>query len=135
MPITLAIHGGAGNITPAMMNAQQEEEYNIGLTAALDAGYKVLAGGGSSMDAVVAAIIELENNPIFNAGRGSVFTKKGLHEMDAAIMDGRNLAAGAVAGVRNIKNPIRLAKEVMEDTVHVLLSGSFASEFALSRGM
>ena len=135
MPITLAIHGGAGNITPAMMNAQQEEEYNIGLTAALDAGYKVLAGGGSSMDAVVAAIIELENNPIFNAGRGSVFTKMGLHEMDAAIMDGRNLAAGAVAGVRNIKNPIRLAKEVMEHSGHVLLSGSGAAEFALSRGM
>jgi beta-aspartyl-peptidase (threonine type) len=135
MPITLAIHGGAGNITPAMMDKQQEEEYHAGLKAALDAGYKILQGGGSSMAAVVAAIIELENNPIFNAGRGSVFTKKGLHEMDAALMDGRNLAAGAVAGVRNIKNPIRLAKEVLEHSGHVILSGSGAAEFALARGL
>jgi beta-aspartyl-peptidase (threonine type) len=87
------------------------------------------------MDAVVAAITVLENNPIFNAGRGSVFTKKGLHEMDAAIMDGKTLAAGAVAGVRNIKNPIRLAKEVLKHSGHVLLSGSGAAEFALSRGL
>ncbi len=133
--VTLVIHGGAGNITPAMMTKEMEADYDKGLKIALDAGYSVLQGGGSSADAVVAAITELENNPIFNAGRGSVFTKKGLHEMDAMIMDGRTLAAGAVAGVRNIKNPIKLAREVMLHSGHVFLSGSGAGEFALSRGI
>lgn len=133
--ITLVIHGGAGNITPAMMNSEQEREYDNGLNAALDKGYEILKQGGSSVDAVVAAITELENNPIFNAGRGSVFTKKGLHEMDAALMNGKTLEAGAVAGVRNIKNPITLAREVMLHAGHVFLSGSGAAEFALSRGI
>lgn len=133
--ITLVIHGGAGNITPAIMNQEQEEQYRTGLKAALDAGYEVLQGNGSSVDAVVAAIVALENNPLFNAGRGSVFTKKGLHEMDAAIMDGRDLSAGAVAGVRNIKNPIKLAREVMLHSGHVMLSGKGASEFALKQGL
>ncbi|HEY1031130.1 MAG TPA: isoaspartyl peptidase/L-asparaginase [Flavipsychrobacter sp.] len=133
--ITLVIHGGAGNITPAMMNSEQEREYDNGLNAALDKGYGILKQGGSSVDAVVAAITELENNPIFNAGRGSVFTKKGLHEMDAALMNGKTLEAGAVAGVRNIKNPITLAREVMLHSGHVFLSGSGAAEFALSRGI
>lgn len=133
--ITLVIHGGAGNITPAMMNKQMEAEYDAGLKLALDAGYAILHGGGEATDAVVAAITELENNPIFNAGRGSVFTKKGLHEMDAMIMDGKTLGAGAVAGVRNIKNPIQLAREVMLHSGHVFLSGSGAGEFALSRGI
>ena len=135
MSFRLAIHGGAGNITPAMMNAGQEAAYRSGLKTALDAGTEVLAGGGAAMDAVVAAITELENNPLFNAGRGSVFTKKGLHEMDAALMDGSNLAAGAVAGVRNIKNPIILAREVMLHSGHVFLSGNGASEFALNQGL
>lgn len=133
--VTLVIHGGAGNITPAMMNKAQETEYHDGLKSALAKGYEILHGGGSAMDAVTTAICELENNPIFNAGRGSVFTKKGLHEMDAAIMDGSNLNAGAVAGVRNIKNPITLAREVMLYSGHVFLSGSGAGEFALSRGI
>jgi L-asparaginase / beta-aspartyl-peptidase len=133
--ITLVIHGGAGNITPAMMDSEQEREYDNGLNAALDKGYEILKQGGSSVDAVVAAITELENNPIFNAGRGSVFTKKGLHEMDAALMNGKTLEAGAVAGVRNIKNPITLAREVMLHSGHVFLSGSGAAEFALSRGI
>lgn len=133
--ITLVIHGGAGNITPAMMNKEQETEYDNGLKAALDAGYSILKQGGAATDAVVAAIVELENNPIFNAGRGSVFTKKGLHEMDAALMNGKTLEAGAVAGVRNIKNPITLAREVMLHSGHVFLSGSGAAEFALSRGI
>lgn len=135
MPLTLVIHGGAGNITPAMMNQEQETQYRLGLKTALDKGYEVLEKNGTAIDAVVAAIEELENNVLFNAGRGSVFTKKGLHEMDAAIMDGSNLAAGAVAGVRNIKNPITLAKEVMLHSGHVLLSGKGAGEFALKHGI
>lgn len=135
MAITLVIHGGAGNITPDMMNEQEEQAYKEGLQVALNAGYKVLENNGSAMDAVTAAIVELENNPLFNAGRGAVFTKKGLNEMDAAVMNGKTLAAGAIAGVRNIKNPILLAKEVMEHSGHVFLSGSGASDFALSRGI
>lgn len=133
--ITLCIHGGAGNITPAMMNAEQEANYTAGLKAALNAGYSVLSQNGSALDAVTAAIAELENNAIFNAGRGSVFTKKGVHEMDAAVMDGSNLAAGAVAGVRNIKNPILLARAVMLHSGHVFLSGKGAGEFALNQGL
>jgi len=135
MAITLVIHGGAGNITPAMMTKEQEQQYNEGLKLALDKGYDVLKSGGASLDAVVTAIAALEDNPIFNAGRGSVFTKKGLNEMDAALMDGSNLAAGAVAGVRNIKNPIKLAKEIMLHSGHVFLSGSGAAEFALKQGI
>jgi beta-aspartyl-peptidase (threonine type) len=132
---TLVIHGGAGNITPAIMNKEQEQQYTVGLQAALDAGYKVLDGGGAAVDAVVAAIVVLEDNPLFNAGKGSVFTKKGLHEMDAAIMDGSSLAAGAVAGVRNVRNPIRLAREIMLNSGHVMLSGKGANEFALKQGL
>ncbi|MCB0700866.1 MAG: isoaspartyl peptidase/L-asparaginase, partial [Chitinophagaceae bacterium] len=135
MPITLVIHGGAGNITPAMMTKEDEQAYTEGLQAALDAGYAVLESNGSAMDAVVAAIKELENNPLFNAGKGAVFTKKGLNEMDAAVMDGKTLGAGAIAGVRNIKNPIVLAREVMEHSGHVFLSGNGAAEFALTRGV
>jgi beta-aspartyl-peptidase (threonine type) len=135
MAITLVIHGGAGNITPSMMSPDLEKDYTEGLTAALDKGYEVLRNGGSAGDAVVTAIMELENNPLFNAGRGSVFTKKGLHEMDAALMNGKDLMAGAVAGVRNIKHPILLAKEVMLYSGHVFLSGKGAGEFALSRGL
>lgn len=135
MSYTLVIHGGAGNITPAIMNREQELQYDAGLKAALDKGYTILQQGGSAMDAIVAAIMEMENDPIFNAGRGAVFTKKGLHEMDAAVMNGKDLSAGAVAGVRNIKNPILLAKEVMLHSGHVFLSGSGAGEFALQQGI
>ncbi|XZF15027.1 isoaspartyl peptidase/L-asparaginase family protein [Chitinophagaceae bacterium MMS25-I14] len=135
MPITLVIHGGAGNIHPGMMNATQEAQYSEGLKQALDKGYEVLKNGGAATDAVVAAITELEDNVLFNAGRGSVFTKKGLHEMDAAIMEGATLNAGAVAGVRNIKNPIVLAREVMLYSGHVFLGGKGAGEFAMSRGI
>ena len=117
------------------MTQQQEAEYHDGLRAALDKGTEVLKGGGSAVDAVVAAITLLEDNPIFNAGRGSVFTKKGINEMDAALMDGSNLMAGAIAGVRNIKNPITLAREVMLHSGHVFLSGSGAAEFALKQGI
>jgi L-asparaginase / beta-aspartyl-peptidase len=135
MSFTLVIHGGAGNITPAILNPELELEYTQALKDALDSGYEVLSKGGTSLDAVVAAIATMEDNPLFNAGRGSVFTKKGLNEMDAALMNGSNLMAGAVAGVRNIKNPIVLAKEVMLKSGHVFLSGEGASEFALSHGI
>jgi len=135
MSFTLLIHGGAGNITPAIMNAEQEKQYSKGLNEALDSGCDILSKGGASLDAVVAAIKTLENNPLFNAGRGAVFTKKGVNEMDASLMDGSNLAAGAIAGVRNIKNPIVLAREVMLHSGHVLLSGSGAGEFALNQGI
>lgn len=135
MSLTLVIHGGAGNITPALMDKELEAQYHDGLKQALDKGYEVLQHGGSAVDAVEASIIVLEDNPLFNAGRGSVFTKKGLNEMDAAIMDGSNLAAGAIAGVRNIKNPIKLAKEVMLYSGHVFLSGKGAAEFALKQGI
>lgn len=135
MSFTLVIHGGAGNITPAIMNAEQEAQYTQGLKDALRSGYDILQKGGTSIDAVIAAITSLEDNPLFNAGRGSVFTKKGLNEMDAALMDGSNLAAGAIAGVRNIKNPIKLAHEVMMHSGHVFLSGSDAVEFAINQGM
>jgi beta-aspartyl-peptidase (threonine type) len=135
MSFTLVIHGGAGNITPAIMNAQLEVEYTAALQAALRKGAETLKAGGSATDAVVAAICEMEDNPLFNAGRGSVFTKKGLNEMDAAIMDGRDLSAGAIAGVRNIKNPIKLAREVMLHSGHVFLSNEGAAEFALKQGV
>jgi len=135
MPFTLAIHGGAGNITPAIMNKDQETQYRAGLKEALDKGFELLHNGGTALDAVIAAICAMEDNPLFNAGRGAVFTKKGLNEMDAALMDGSNLMAGAVAGVRNIKNPIVLAREVMLHSGHVFLSGSGAGEFALNQGI
>ncbi|HNB80656.1 MAG TPA: isoaspartyl peptidase/L-asparaginase [Chitinophagaceae bacterium] len=134
-PITLAIHGGAGTILPSMLTPELETLYKNGLQQALDTGYALLEKGGTALDAVVAAVESLEDNELFNAGRGSVFTKKGINEMDAAIMDGSDLNAGAVAGVRNIKNPIRLAKEIMLHSGHVMLSGNGAKEFALTRGI
>lgn len=132
---TLAIHGGAGTILKSMLTPELEAQYTAGLQHALDAGYSILSDNGTALQAVEAAIISLENNELFNAGRGSVFTKKGINEMDAAIMDGRNLEAGAVAGVRNIKNPISLAREIMLHSGHVMLSGNGAKEFAINRGL
>jgi beta-aspartyl-peptidase (threonine type) len=133
--ITLAIHGGAGTILKTMLTPELELRYNKGLQDALDIGYSVLENKGTSLDAVIASIKSLEDNELFNAGKGSVFTKKGINEMDAAIMDGSNLNAGAVAGVRNIKNPIVLAKEIMDHSGHVMLCGNGAKEFALNRGI
>ncbi len=132
-PFTLLIHGGAGNIHPGMMTPESETAYRHDLKTALDAGYAVLAGGGAAADAVVAAISVLEDSPLFNAGRGSVFTKKGVHEMDACLMQGSDLAAGAVAGVRNVRNPILLAREVLQHSGHVMISGKGASEFAMKQ--
>ncbi len=132
---TIAIHGGAGTILRSDLSAEKEKLYRAGLQEALDAGYVVLEKGGSSLDAVKAAVISLEDNILFNAGRGSVFSNKGEHEMDAAVMDGATLKAGAVAAVRNVRNPIVLAYEVMNHTEHVLLTGEGANEFARLRGI
>jgi beta-aspartyl-peptidase (threonine type) len=117
------------------MRGQQELNYRAGLEEALDAGYAVLRARGSSLDAVTRAVMVLEDNPLFNAGRGSVFTHDGRNELDAAIMDGHTLRAGAVSGLTHIKNPIDLARAVMEHSEYVMLSGAGAEEFALSRGV
>ncbi|HNR48268.1 MAG TPA: isoaspartyl peptidase/L-asparaginase [Bacteroidia bacterium] len=129
-PFTIAIHGGAGTISPDSMTAEKEQLYLRGLEQALSAGHAVLKENGSAMDAVMAAVVQLEDNPLFNAGRGSVFTHEGLHEMDAAIMDGNSGNAGAVAGVKSVRNPIVLARLVMEKTEHVMLHGNGAEELA-----
>jgi L-asparaginase / beta-aspartyl-peptidase len=128
--IALAIHGGAGTILKSEMTAVLEAEYRNALETALKSGWKILENGGSALDAVESAVVSLENFPLFNAGRGSVFTSEGKNEMDAAIMDGASLEAGAVAFVKNVKNPIKLARLVMEQTEHILLAGSGANEFA-----
>lgn len=129
-PYTIAVHGGAGTILRSTMTAEKEAAYKQGLTDAIMAGEAVLKKNGSSLDAVEIAIRVLEDNPLFNAGRGSVFTNKGTNEMDASIMNGKNFMAGAVAGVRNIKNPISLAKAIMEKSEHVFLACEGAMEFA-----
>jgi L-asparaginase / beta-aspartyl-peptidase len=130
----LAIHGGAGTLPRAEMGGEIERKYRSGLAAALDAGYAVLQRGGTSLDAVTRSVTVLEDNPLFNAGLGAVFTYDGANELDAAIMDGRSLKAGAVCGVTHIRNPIELARTVMEHSEYVMLSGAGAEEFALSRG-
>jgi L-asparaginase / beta-aspartyl-peptidase len=130
----LAIHGGAGSLPRAEMADAAELRYRSGLQEALDAGFAVLQAGGTSPDAVTRAVVLLEDNPLFNAGRGAVFTLDGRNELDAAIMDGSNLKAGAVCGLTRIKNPIELARAIMDRSEHVMLAGAGAEEFALSRG-
>ena len=119
----IAIHGGAGTLPRADMSAEQEQRYREGLSEALDAGFSLLERGGSSLDAVTRAVVALEDNPLFNAGHGAVFTHDGENELDASIMDGATLHAGAVSGVAHIKNPIELARAVMEHSDYVMLSG------------
>ncbi len=133
--LTLVIHGGAGTITKEDMSPDLEKAYLNGLQEALNAGYAVLEEGGSAINAVKAATVLLEDNLLFNAGRGSVFTKKGVQEMDAAIMDGATLNAGSIAGVRNVRNPIELATEVLLNSNHVFLSGKGANDFAIKQGV
>ena len=133
--ISIAIHGGAGTILKEDMTPELEEAYRNALREAMDAGYAVLENGGTAVRAVKAAVVIMEDCPLFNAGKGSVFTKKGLNEMDAAIMDGSTLEAGAIAGVRNIRNPIELAEEVMLHSGHVFLSGKGANDFAIKQGI
>ncbi|HET9824675.1 MAG TPA: isoaspartyl peptidase/L-asparaginase [Chitinophagaceae bacterium] len=132
---TIVIHGGAGTILREHMTPELEAAYLQGLKAGVEAGYGVLEQGGAAINAVRAAIVVMEDNILFNAGRGSVFTKKGVQEMDAAIMNGATLEAGAVAGVRNVRNPIVLATEVMLHSNHVFLSGKGANDFAIKQGV
>lgn len=133
-PFALVIHGGAGTIKKGSISPVDEALYKQGLQRALDAGYAVLDKGGAAIDAVQAAIVVLENDSMFNAGRGAVYAANGKIELDASIMDGRNLEAGAVAGVTNIKNPITAARLVMEKSGHVMLAREGAEEFAKMNG-
>ena len=126
----IAVHGGAGTISKKSMTPEKEAAYLKALSDALAAGYNILEKKGNALDAVKAAVIELEDNILFNAGKGSVFTNTGTHEMDASIMDGKDLSAGAVAAVKNIRNPIELAYTVMKKSEHVFLIGQGAEEFA-----
>jgi beta-aspartyl-peptidase (threonine type) len=131
----IAVHGGAGDIPPAELTPEREAAYHAGLERALRTGEAILAAGGASLDAVVAAVQLLEDDPLFNAGRGAVIAANGICELDAALMDGRELRAGAVTGVRHVRNPIGLARLVMERSPHVMLSGPGAEEFALEQGL
>lgn len=127
---SIAIHGGAGTISKDSMTPEKKQAYEKGLKDALDTGFKILESGGSSIDAVTAAVESLEDCILFNAGRGSVFDHNGTHEMDAAVMRGDTCEAGAVGAVSHIKNPVRLARLVMEHSPHVMLIGKGAEEFA-----
>lgn len=128
---SIAVHGGAGTLVKGMMTPELESNYKKALKKALEAGYKFLSQGKSSLDAVEEAVRLLEDSPLFNAGKGSVFTAKGTHEMDASIMDGNSLKAGAVSLVTGIKNPVHLARAVMEKSEHVFLAGEGAMRFAI----
>ena len=130
IPFAIVIHGGAGTIKKEFITGEKEKEISNKLQEALDAGYAVLNNGGASLDAVQAAINVMENSPLFNAGKGAVFNSDGKNEMDASIMDGKTLNAGAVAGVQNIKNPVNVARLVMDSIKHVMLSGKGAESFA-----
>jgi isoaspartyl peptidase/L-asparaginase-like protein (Ntn-hydrolase superfamily) len=132
-PLTIVIHGGAGTIKKQNMTPHKEKAYRDALKLALDTGYVVLAAGGRSVDAVIAAITVMENSPLFNAGKGAVFTYSGKNELDASIMDGSNLMAGAVAGVTTIRNPIKAAYAVMAQSPHVMLAGRGAERMSDKR--
>jgi beta-aspartyl-peptidase (threonine type) len=131
----LAIHGGAGTIVRATMTPDREAAYREALAAALEAGRSVLLDGGTSVDAVVAAVVSMEDCPLFNAGKGAAFTSEGRNELDASVMDGSTRAAGAVAGVTRIKNPVVAARAVMQHCEHVLLAGAGAEAFAAEQGL
>lgn len=131
----LVIHGGAGTITRASMSAEMEQQYRAALEQALRTGHAILAKGGSSLDAVEATVRVMEDSPLFNAGKGAVFSREGRNELDASIMEGRTKNAGAVAGVTIIRNPITAARAVMERSRHVMLSGRGADLFATQMGL
>jgi len=134
-PFRLLVHGGAGTILKSSMTPALENSYREGLKSALDAGCQILEQGGSSLLAVESAVKVMEDNPMFNAGKGAVFTHEKKHELDASIMDGKTLKAGAVAGVTNIKNPIHLAMKVLRESDYVLLTGVGAEQFAAQHGV
>jgi beta-aspartyl-peptidase (threonine type) len=131
----LAIHGGAGPSPAQALTPERDKQFRAALKLALDAGYQVLDSGGTSLDAVTTAVRILENDPLFNAGRGAALTRDGEAELDAAVMEGRTQRAGAVASVRHVRNPVDLARRVMEKSRHVLLVGAGAEEFALEEGL
>lgn len=131
---SIAIHGGAGTLVKGLMTAELEASYKMALQVALDKGYKTLEDGGSALDAVEIAVKSLEDSPLFNAGKGSVFTAEGTHEMDASIMDGKTLNAGSVSLITGIKNPVSLARDVMDNSYHVFLAGEGAMQFAKGQG-
>ena len=131
----LVVHGGAGVITRASMDSIVEASYRSAIDSALTIGEKILADGGTSLDAVEAVVVWMEDNPLFNAGKGAVFTYAGINELDASIMNGKDLTAGAVGGVKHVKNPIKLARAVMEKSEHVMLVGAGAEEFAKDHGI
>ena len=133
--VVLVIHGGAGTILKENMSPEKEKAYRLALQEALQNGYKVIKNGGESEDAVIEAIKVMENSPFFNAGKGAVFTHEGKNEMDASIMKGKTMQAGAVAGVTTIKNPILAAKAVMNNSAHVMMAGMGAEEFAKKQGL
>lgn len=133
--ITLVIHGGAGTITRDNMTPEKEKAYKEKLNEALKTGYAILEKGGSSLDAVEATVRVMEDSPLFNAGKGAVFTNEGKNELDAAIMDGKTLKAGAIASVTTIRNPISAARAVMEQSEHVMMIGAGAEKFAKEKGL
>lgn len=134
-PVRLIIHGGAGDIRRERLKAEREQAFTEVMKQSLQAGYAVLVAGGSSIDAVIAAIVVMEDSPLFNAGKGAVFSHEGRNELDAAIMDGASLRAGAVAGVTTLRNPIRAAHAVMTQSRHVMLIGQGAEVFAGEQGL
>ncbi len=134
-PLTILVHGGAGSARPGGLPEEDDAAYRAALTLALDTGYQILASGGSSLDAVQAAIVTMEDNALFNAGKGAVFTAEGRNELDSSLMDGRNRDAGAVAGVTTIKNPILAARAVIDKSPHVMMAREGAEEFAKAQGL
>lgn len=133
--VAIVIHGGAGTILPENMTPEQEKQYRAALKTALQTGHTVLTNGGTSVDAVEAALQTMEDSPLFNAGKGAVFTNESTVELDASIMDGKTLNAGALTGVKHIKNPISLARLIMEESRHVMMAGEGAEAFAEEQGV
>jgi beta-aspartyl-peptidase (threonine type) len=131
----IAVHGGAGTLPASELTPEKQRAFNDGLESALRAGFAILERGGAGLNAVVAAVTVLEDDPLFNAGRGSVLAANSKHELDASIMDGRDLRAGSVTGLRHVRNPIQLARLVMDRSPHVMLAGAGAEEFALEHGL